>query len=194
MTQCNNIYKKKSRKFLYEHEISQILQLCNNTRYPLRNECLILLTYNHAYRAGEVCKLQWDQIDFSNNTLTVLRQKGGVNSIHPLGCGEKELLLSLKDKMKNESPYVFTTDKWGDRFEPQNFYRLTLNLGKMAGFDFIFTPHMLRHSKGTFLATNDINLLKIKNYLGHKRISSTELYIHMAANQFKGINEGSMFI
>ncbi len=194
MTIKNKSYKKRFRKFLYENEISQVLELCKQTKFPVRNECLLLLAYNHAYRAGEICDLKWNHIDFENNTLTVLRQKGGIDSVHPLGAREKELLIFMDDNRKGESPYVFTSCYRGDKFEPQSFYRLTLKLGKLAGFPFVFTPHMLRHAKGTFLADKDVNIMKIKNFLGHRRISSTELYIHLAANQFKGINEGSMFM
>lgn len=197
-------YKKKYRKFLYEHEIEQVLDLCKKTRFPLRNETLLLVTYMHAFRAAEVCNLKWNQIDFENNVINVVRQKGGVDTTQPLWEREKNLLLQLNEERqhklpsnynwsKDESP-VFVSSKWGFQFEPQNFYRLTLKLGRKAGFDFIFTPHMLRHARGTFLANNDIHMLKIKALLGHRRISSTEIYTHLAANRFKGINEGSMFM
>jgi integrase len=193
--------KKKFRKFLYEHEIAQVLELCQQTRFPLRNETLLLITYNHAYRAAEVCNLQWNHLDFHNNTITIERQKGGVDSIHPMGLKEKDLLLKMREERDENCPYVFTSFLYGwklyragTQFEPQNLYRLCLKLGQMANFDFPFTPHMLRHSKGTYLAEKDINIFKIKNYLGHRRISSTEYYIHLAANQFQGINEGSIFM
>jgi integrase len=194
MSNKNKIYKKKFRKFLYEDEIEKVLELCKKTRFALRNEALLLITYNHAYRASEVCNLKWEHIDYNKNTLTVVRKKGGSDFIHPLGAREKELLILMKEKSDIKNPYVFTSEVWGTKLEPQSFYRLTLKLGIMAGFDFKFTPHMLRHAKGTFLAANDVNIMKIKNYLAHKRLSSTELYIHLAANQFKDINQGSMFM
>jgi len=195
--------KKKIRKFLYENEIEEVLELCSHTRFPLRNQTLLLVTYMHAFRAGEVCNLKWEQIDFKNNVITVLRQKGGIAAMQPLWEKEKKLLYQLycqtysssdiNEKTIHADKYVFISSRWGDKFEPSNFYRLTLKLGKLAGFDFGFTPHMLRHARGTFLANQDIHLLKIKAALGHVRVSSTEIYTHMAANKFKGINEGSLF-
>lgn len=188
----NNTHKKKIRKFLYENEIARVLDLCCHTKYPDRNKTLILFTYNHAFRAGEVCGLKWNQIDFTNNQINIISQKGGVDCTHLLEKGEREPLLKLYENRNKDLPYVFTSER-NAKFEPQNFYRLLLKLGKMARFDFVLTPHMLRHSKGTFLANNDVNIFKIKAFLRHKRISSTELYIHMAGNQFKNINEGSIF-
>lgn len=186
------IYKKRLRKFLHEHEIAKIIELCLQTKYPERNETMLLVTYNHALRAAEACNLKWEQIDFKNDQITILRQKGGVGSIHPLLAREKELLLNIYEKRDINCPYVFMSER-DEKFEPQNFYRLVLKLGKLAGFDFVCTPHMLRHAKGTFLANNDIHILKIKAFLGHKRLSSTELYTHLAANKFNGINSGSIF-
>jgi integrase len=188
----NKPYKRRTRKFLYEDEIKRVLDLCCHTKYPDRNKILILFTYNHAFRAGEVCNLKWDNIDFDNNHIDIISQKGGVNSVHLIEDGEKELLINLYENRNKNLPYVFTSER-NAKFEPQNFYRLTLKLGKMARFNFILTPHMLRHSKATFLANKDINIFKIKSFLRHKRISSTEMYIHMAANQFKNINDGSIF-
>jgi len=203
MTNLNKIYKKKFRKFLYEDEIEKVIDLCQETRFPLRNQTLILVTYMHAYRAAEICNLKWNQIDFTNNVINVVRKKGGINSSQPIWQREKEFLIRLFEAKKKRLPsnynwrsdesFVFTTGLTDDKLQPQSFLRLTMKLGEMAAFDFVFTPHMLRHARGTFLANNDIHLLKIKALLGHARVSSTELYTHMAANKFKGINEKSMF-
>ncbi len=188
----NKPYKRKIRKFLYENEIAKVLDLCCHTAHADRNRTLILFTYNHAFRASEVCNLTWNQINFVNNEINIISQKGGVDCTHIIEDGERQSLLNLYENRNKNLPYVFTSER-NAKFEAQNFYRLTLKLGKMAGFDFVFTPHMLRHAKGTFLANNDVNIFKIKAFLRHRRISSTEIYVHMAANRFKNINEGSIF-
>jgi integrase/recombinase XerC len=188
----NKPYKKKFRKFLNENEIAKVLDVCCHTKYPDRNQSLIFITYNHALRAGQVCNLQWKHIDFDNNQINIISQKGGIDTTHPIFDNEKESLLKLYENRNKNLPYVFTSER-NAKFEPQNFYRLTLKLGKMAGFDFVFTPHMLRHGRATFLANKDIHILKIKAFLGHKRLSSTELYTHLASNQFNNINDGSIF-
>jgi type 1 fimbriae regulatory protein FimB len=203
MTNLGKTYKRKTRKFLYENEVEKVVDLCKETPFPLRNKTLILVTYMHAFRAGEVCNLKWKHIDFNNNVMSTHAQKGGKDCLQPLWECEKELLLELNEERLNrvasnsniipDDEYVFTSSRWGVKFEPQNFYKLTLKLGQLAGFDFIFTPHMLRHARGAFLANNDVHILKIKALLRHARVSSTEIYTHLAANKFKGINEGSLF-
>jgi type 1 fimbriae regulatory protein FimB len=185
--------KRRSRIFIHEDEIQRVLQECDNTTHPIRNRLLLLMTYYHGFRAGEVCNLKWTDIDFNNKTIFCKRQKGGVDAYQPIDSElEWELLLEHKKNNPVWSEWVFVS-QWKERFEPQNFYRLTVRLGKMAGFDFVLTPHMLRHSLGTFLVNQDVPIMIIKRILGHARVSSTELYTHLAANKIIGVKKGSIF-
>lgn len=193
MTKQKKIQKKRTRIFMYEHEIVRAIEACKHTMFPIRNELLVLITYNHALRAGETCWLRWEDVDFTNKTIMIRRQKGGIDAVHPLDSPrELELLEEMYAKKYCWAENIFIT-KRKTVMDGADFYMLTLSLGQIAGFDFVFTPHMLRHSMGTFLANNDVHMLKIKALLGHSKVSSTELYTHLAANKFIGIKKGSIF-
>lgn len=193
MIKKKRIQKKRTRIFMYEHEIARALESCKKTMYPIRNELLVLITYNHALRAGEACDLKWSDVDFVNETIMIRRQKGGIDAIHPLDSPrELELLKEMYANKYCWAKNIFIT-KRKSNLGPDDFYQLTLELGRLSEFDFVFTPHMLRHSMGTFLINKDVNILKIKALLGHARVSSTELYTHLAANRFVGIKKGSIF-
>jgi integrase len=45
---------------------------------------MMLLAFRHGLRAGEVCDLRWEQVDFKTASLHVRRLKNGTPSIHPL--------------------------------------------------------------------------------------------------------------
>lgn len=190
------IYKKRDRIHLYEHEIALVLEMCERTRFPLRNKLLILMTYNHGLRASEVCNLKWNHLDRVNSVISIKRNKNGRSGNHPI---ESELELELLEKHYEKRyavcPYIFTSEmkRPPTQYSPLNFNKLCEELGEMAGLDFKFTPHMLRHSMGTFLAQQDIPIITIRNFMGHTKLSSTELYIHLASNKFLGIKKGSMF-
>lgn len=186
------IKKKKLRKFLYEDEVNQLAKATQMTRYPIRDEAIILLTYNHAYRASELCNLQWDQIDFARNTIRVIRQKGGKDFTHSLYSHEKELLLKLRDINKVDSPYVFITER-KRQFERHGLKMLIRRLETQCDISTYFSIHHLRHAKGVFLREKGIKLEDIADYLGHRHLSSTQIYTQMAENPFfKHINEGSI--
>jgi len=186
--------KKKVRKFLYEDEIEMLLDAASQTRYPIRDKAIILLTYNHAYRATELCNLQWDYIDFRRDTIRVIRQKGGKNFTHKLSFSEKEMLLKLKETCPVESPYVFLTGK-KRQFERHGLKMLIRRLLTKCDSDIHIHMHMLRHAKGVFLREKGVRMEDIRDYLGHRHLSSTEVYTEMASNPiFETINQGSIFI
>jgi type 1 fimbriae regulatory protein FimB len=187
---------RERRKFLYEDEIHRLLEACQDHPYRVRNQAQILLTYNHALRNGEMCYMKWHQINFDKNTILVKRQKGGVDWCNPLYKSEKEYLLELREINKKnniESPYIFITS-WKKVITPQWFAKFLKKLGVKANIDADVHPHMLRHSKGVFLVDQRKELYEIKAALGHKRISSTELYLNLTDKVFNDINAGSLFL
>jgi len=45
---------------------------------------MVLLAFRHGLRAGEVCDLRWEQVDFKTASLFVQGLKNGTPSIHPV--------------------------------------------------------------------------------------------------------------
>ena len=74
----------RTREYLTEKEIEQLIEGCQDNRRPHRDQTMILLAYRHGLRASEVCDLQWTQVDFQSGTLAVTRAKNGTPSTHPL--------------------------------------------------------------------------------------------------------------
>lgn len=190
------IYKKRHRIHLHEHEVARVIEMSKRTRFPIRNELLVVLSYSHALRASEACDLKWTDVDLTNRTIKISRKKGGKSGIHPIELDREYELLHQHYKNRDpKCPYIFMTQYRyeRDRFTPLNFNDLCLRLGEMAEFDFKLTPHMLRHAMTTFLHQKKVDIFIVRDYVGHTRISSTEKYIHLVASRFDGITKGSIF-
>lgn len=192
--------KKKLRKYLYEDEVEQLLEAAKKTNFPVRDQAIILLMYIHAFRATELCRLEWDHIDFerrSNHswgTIRVNRQKGGRDFTHFLSLKEYNLLLELKNNHKSSLPYVFITLQ--DRQFERHGLKMLMRRLEAKCPDLKEHPHLhkLRHAKAVSLRENGVSLENIGDYLGHKHYSSTQIYTNMAENPFfKDINKGSIF-
>src|SRR5262245_11401820 len=74
----------RTREYLTEREVEQLIEGCKDTRRPHRDQTMILLAFRHGLRASELCDLQWTQVDFEAATLAVTRVKHGTPSTHPL--------------------------------------------------------------------------------------------------------------
>lgn len=185
--------KEKLRPCLYEDEIVLILKAAEKTRYPLRNKLLMMLTYNHGFRSSEACNLKWGDIDFQRNTIQANRLKNGVNFIHDLLPVEKELLLEFYGEGRDKDDPVFSTER-GKPFNRYAYYFLIQSINQHLNIDTWFDVRGFRHGKGVFLREKGVSMETIRDYLGHKHMSSTEIYTRMAKNPFfKNINEGSIF-
>ena len=51
---------------------------------------MILVSYRHGLRAGELVSLRWDQVDFTVAVLRVTRSKNGTASNHPIGASKRD--------------------------------------------------------------------------------------------------------
>ena len=59
---------------------------------------MILIAYRHGLQVGELVRLLWDQINFPQGLLHVIRLKRGVPSVHPLSGEELRALRRLRRK------------------------------------------------------------------------------------------------
>lgn len=196
-------YKKRERDHATEYEIQQILNSCHLIREPeryyssiLRNKLMILMTYNHALRSSETCNLKWIHVNLHEKTVWITRCKGSKSGLHPI---ESQMELDLLHELhalrnpKLDNLFIVSDYKGQRPATPWFFNVICERIGEKAGLPYVFTPRMLRSGKITYLCDKDINLILIRNFAGHVKVSSTEYYLRNAANRFKGINNGSLF-
>ncbi len=177
---------KRPREYLYEHEIDALIKVANGPN-KTRDQALILISYRHGLRAGEASNLKWSQIDFETRRIHVTRQKGGIDSVHPIRDQEIRLLKKLWENRVSGSPYVFMTNR-GTKFNTAAFQKMIASLGKKANLTIPqIHPHMLRHSTGYKLANEGIDTRTIQDYLGHSNINNTVIYTKLSSAKFDGL-------
>ena len=91
-------------------EVERLIEAAKNHRYSHRDALMVLLAFRHGLRAGEVCDLRWEQIDFKTASLPVRRFKNGTPSTHPL-TGLELRALSRHQRESEKSPFVFVSEK-----------------------------------------------------------------------------------
>jgi type 1 fimbriae regulatory protein FimB/type 1 fimbriae regulatory protein FimE len=140
-----------ARRYLTEREVERLMDTARkHSRHGHRDSTMILIAYRHGLRAGELCELQWHQIELDQGRLHVRRAKRGTPSVHPVQGDEIRALRRLRRENPTEG-YVFISERGGP-MSTLGFHHLMARLGKGAEMPFAVHPHMLRHACGFRLA------------------------------------------
>lgn len=156
-------------------------------KIAIRDFAVISLVYACALRISEACKLKLEDVDLERKELIVFDGKGGDRVVfipEPTIKCLKEWL-EIRPNWKGND-YFFTNIKGTTRpgeIRPinQKYYnQLFVKLAKITNVKLKQGqnphPHTLRHSRAMELFDNDINLEVIQKLLGHKFISTTQVY------------------
>ncbi|MEE9453506.1 MAG: site-specific integrase [Paracoccaceae bacterium] len=142
---------------------------------PTGIACIKLLALTGA-RKSEITKLRWENVDFANSYIYLDDSKTGAKII-PLGRVALKVL-SEQPRLKNV-PWVFPSDRAAGETNYQGIekiwhkVRVKLDMPKVR-------IHDLRHSFAAVGATSGHSLPIIGAILGHREVSTTQRYAHLA--------------
>jgi integrase len=167
-------------RFLSHREAEDLLNALAKKSIDIHD--IALLALDCAPRAGEIYGLDWQDIDLERGMITFRSTKNGVVRHIPMTDRVKEM---LEDRAQNaRGSIVFPARGGGRKVEVSNaFARAVEGLGLNAGITdrrqkVVF--HTLRHTCASWLVMAGVPLYTVKEYLGHKQISQTERYSHLA--------------
>ncbi len=163
----------------------------------LKWRAYLTLAVDTGARRGELCGLQWRDIDWTAGTITIRRNlqyssAEGVYSTSPkngktrtvdVGPETLTLLRQLREEQATAciTPWVFAQDGSTEPMFPQSPTKYFHKLGQRVGIK-NFHPHMMRHSSASIAITNGADVASVSERLGHSDTSVTlRMYAH--ANQ-----------
>jgi type 1 fimbriae regulatory protein FimB/type 1 fimbriae regulatory protein FimE len=174
----------RTREHLTTDEVDRLIEAAKSNRYGHRDALMVLLAFRHGLRAGEICDLQWEQIDFKTASLHVRRLKNGTPSTHPL-TGRELRALRRHQRESRRSPFVFVSER-GAPLSAPGFSRMVERAAVSARLGIKAHAHMLRHACGYKLANDGHDTRSLQAYLGHRNIQNTTRYTALAQDRFKG--------
>ena len=155
-------------------EVKAMLKAC----HLLKHRLIIAICYDCGLRSGEVQYLQVSHIDIERKMLHVHRGKGSKDRCVPMG---KLLCQGIQRYMVEEVPdkYMFMSN-FRQPYTNAGIAWVVKQAAKKAGIEKDVYPHTLRHSYATHLLENGVNIMQIKELLGHKQVETTMIYLHVA--------------
>lgn len=138
-------------------------------------------------RISEVRKLNWEDIDFDNNTLFIHNAKGGKDRKLFFGADIKSLLT----KYQKETGYyagAVVRGKCRNRITKCSLTNLINRIYKESGvYRKGLCFHSLRHTYAESLRRNNIDIQTISKALGHADIRTTQMYLHSGDEDLKSL-------
>lgn len=168
---------------LSEFEVDEIDGLFSmKTESGMRNLCIIHLMLDAGLRRSEIINLKYNNINFSNNYITI-QGKGNKFRTVPLCSKLKKMLSHYLIKFRCCDPednfYVFAVVGSQERLSVDAIKQLFVRIKHNTGIDRVH-PHMLRHTFATSYIIGGGNLEFLRIMLGHTDYETTRKYLHVA--------------
>lgn len=155
----------------------QIEAMLNSGAYK-KTRAMILLGYYQGFRVSQIARVRGEDIDRLTNTIGTV-SKGGKERRVPL----HHIIDELAKTMPNG--WWFPARDGSDApVKPSSVTNLITRAKHRAGItDPRLTPHSLRHSFGTDLVDNDVDIRVVQELLLHEDLSTTQVYTRVSAKR-----------
>jgi len=176
-------------KFLEENMLTKLLQAPDTKKIRgLRDKAILEVLFSTGLRVSELVSLNRDKVNINEGEFAVMGKGRKLRLVFLTTSAKKwlnEYLHARKDpyqalfirysgpKIKGE-----LTDQ-SLRLTTRSIERMVDKLQKKAGILNHLTPHVLRHSFATDLLNHGADLRSVQEMLGHKNISTTQIYTHV---------------
>lgn len=169
---------------LEPHEIVRLLAAPDRTTEQGQREAAFLeVLYASGLRISEAAHLRWGDIDATHGLLTITG-KGGKERRVPIAPVSLSALLSLRPPQPHPTDFVFAAPQ-GQPLGRVTLWRMVKENTLKAGLRPDISPHWLRHSFATHLLNGGADIRVIQELLGHARITTTQVYTHVATEQLR---------
>ncbi len=194
MALCSSIIAIKSKKmsvtemnYLSIEGIKTLLSIPDiNIRSERRDLAILALMYDTGARVQEIADLKVSYIRIKTPATIRLTGKGNKTRIIPLMPQTMNILkkymidYELFNETKGTEPLFF--NKKNEKLTragltyilKKNVKKATINNTNL--FPAKMSPHVLRHSKAMHLLQSGVNLIYIRDFLGHSSVTTTEIY------------------
>lgn len=175
---------KNLPKNIRENDLEKIATFLKNRKNKKewennRDYLIFKLIFITGMRISEALSLKLQ--DFLNeDELVMIKGKGLKERMVPISKLIKDQIIKLYYNeyplFLNKTDHMVFLNTKGKKITPRHFQRTIKYAREKIGSWENFTPHSIRHSCATYLLEKNINIKKIQKLLGHKNLSTTQIY------------------
>lgn len=182
---------RKLPHFLTTEQVAALLEAPPaNDAMGLRDRAILETIYSAGLRVAELVSLNVSDWDRGANILRVLG-KGKKERIAPVGSYAAralerwlEVRVADPDAPPEERDAMFL-NRFGRRLTTRSIGRMLEKYLLVTGLDQLTSPHTLRHSFATHLLDGGADLRSVQELLGHKSLTTTQIYTHVSTRRLR---------
>ena len=187
---------EKTVKFLTLEQIERLLTAAHpNDAIGIRDRAILESFFSTGLRIAELVALNKEQFaNIRNKKEFELSIIGKGNNPRTVYFSERALLWLKKylESHQDKHKPLFINYKAGEdleaRLTARSIERIVKKYAILSGIPFFTTPHTIRHSYATDLLNQGVDLRTIQEFLGHRSITSTQIYTHVTNKRLKDIH------
>jgi site-specific recombinase XerD len=182
---------KKLPEVLFFNEIEPLLDYYDPSKLePIRyrDNLIVELLFGCGLRLTELVNLKLSDFNFDINVVKVFgkNRKERLIGLNEVLLEKLEVYLSKYYPLLNTDnlPYVFIS-KLHKQLSPRYIEMMLNQLEVKLNFNKHLHPHLFRHSFATCLLENGASIIQIQQLLGHKRLSTSQIYSHLSLTKLQ---------
>jgi integrase/recombinase XerC len=183
--------EKKIPHFLGVEEVEKLLNAPQGNGFqPGRDRAILETLYSTGLRVSELTALNVGDIDVTGEVVKA-RGKGRRERVMPVGSFALQAIkayIELRAQVPHineKDPEALFLNRFGDRLSSRSIRKIIDKYIKVTGLSEKTSPHTLRHSFATHLLNRGANLRMVQELLGHKHLSTTQIYTHVTTDAMK---------
>jgi len=151
----------------------------------LRDEIIFSLGIDCGLRRQEFINLNWEDINFKENSISIKNSKGRKSRVVYFNSNLGELLYSYR-KLSGKYINAVIRGSHGKRITKCSLQNVISRIYKESKtYKKNLTLHSLRHTYAERLRRKGVDLPTISKLLGHSRLDTTDIYLHVNKDDFK---------
>lgn len=169
-------------------QVNTLLSFKADTPLAFRDLSFMELFYSCGLRLSELTGLNLSNIDWEQQTLTVVG-KGNKQRRVPFGNKAMQALknwLTERGALAKEDESAVFVSRSGDRLSNSSIQQRMKKWALHQGIDMKLYPHMLRHSFASHMLESSKDLRAVQELLGHANLSTTQIYTHLDFQHLAG--------
>ena len=159
----------------------------------IRDRAIMEVFYSTGIRNSELVNLQLYDIDETRRIVVVRQGKGKKDRVVPIGeralKWTKKYIADVRPRLVTDSHSILFVNTKGRQFVRGHLSVIVRNYMKAAGIRKTGSCHLLRHTAATLMMENGADLRSLQQFLGHARLTTTQLYTHISISRLQDVHK-----